>query len=96
MENTTTFTDNNGNKYDKHDVDYTTHIKYLFNVCNQETKEEFNEFNPIMSQDVFSRFELLNITNAFEKIKKTENTRMWENFVENAFNYRPHQPCCIQ
>jgi len=96
MENTTTFTDNNGNKYDKYDVDYTTHLKHLFNLCNQETKAEFNEFNPIMSQDIFSRFELLNITNAFEKIKKTENTRMWENFVENAFNYRPHQPCCIQ
>ena len=93
MENTTTFTDNNGNKYD---VDYTSYLKHLFNLCNQETKAEFNEFNPIMSKDIFSRIELLNVTDKFENIKKTENTRMWENFVENAFNYRPHQPCCIQ
>ena len=96
MENTTTFTDNNGNKYNKYDVDYTSHLKDLFNLCDTETQTEFNEFNPIMTQDVFCRFELLDITNAFEKIKKTENTRMWQNFVENAFNYRPHQPCCIQ
>ena len=96
MENASTFNANNEIKYDKYDVDYTTHLKYLFNVCNQETQKEFNEFNPIMYQDVFCRFELLNITNAFEKIKKTDQTRMWQNFVENAFNYRPYQPCCIQ
>jgi len=96
MENTTTFTDNNGNKYDKYDVDYTNHLKHLFNLCNIETQTEFNDYNPIMSKDVFSRIELLNVTDKFENIKKTENTRMWENFVENAFNYRPYQPCCIQ
>ena len=68
MENASTFNANNEIKYDKYDVDYTTHLKYLFNVCNQETQKEFNEFNPIMSQDVFRRHELLNITDVFEKI----------------------------
>ena len=96
MENSTTFNANNEIKYDKYDVDYTTHLKYLFNLCNIETQTEFNDYNPIMSKDVFSRIELLNVTDKFENIKKTENTRMWENFVENAFNYRPYQPCCIQ
>ena len=102
MERSTSFSAQNTNinedeiEYDKFDVDYTIHIKQLFSLCNQETKTEFNEFNPIMSQDVFRRHELLNITDVFEKIKKTENTRMWQNFIENAFNYKPHQPCCIQ
>ena len=96
MENTTTFTDNNGNKYDKYDVDYTNHLKYLFDLCNTETQKEFNNYNPIMSQNVFSRIELLTITDTFEQIKKTDNTIQWEKFVENAFNYRPYQPCCIQ
>ena len=96
MENSTTFTANNGQQYDNHDLTYTNHLKHLFNLCDSKSKEEFNDYNTIMLQDVFSRFELLDVTDKFEKIKKTENTRMWDNFVENAFNYRPHQPCCIQ
>jgi len=96
MYSTISFTGNNGKTYDHHDINYTNHLKNLFNLCDSKSKEEFNDYNTIMLQDVFSRFELLDITDTFEKIKKTENTRMWENFVENAFNYRPHQPCCIQ
>jgi len=55
MENSTTSIDNTGNQYDKHDVTYTNHLKHLFNLCNIETQTEFNDYNPIMSKDVFSR-----------------------------------------
>ena len=96
MENSTTFTPNSDTTYDKYDVTYTNFLKELFNSCNSETKEEFNTYTTIMNQNVFSRIELLAITDQFENIKKTENTRSWENFVVNAFNYRPYQPCCIQ
>ena len=45
MDKSFTFSANNDIQYDKYDVDYTTHLKHLFNVCNQETKEEVKTEN---------------------------------------------------
>ena len=68
----------------------------LEDLISRSNQGDFRNVVPYVDFKMQLPEEFLNVTDKFEKIKKTENTRMWENFVENAFNYRPYQPCCIQ
>jgi len=89
----------NSKKYDIFDIKYTTELKSHFAMCNTEIKKTFNTFSTIMIQDVFSRNELLDITDSFETyIKKNENLfniyeyiNVWNSFKDKAFNFRPWQ-----
>jgi len=86
--------------YNTYDLEYTTHLKNLFKLCNSKIKERFNAHTDIMSQYVFNSTELLSVLATYKNKNKNNNefmksSRMWDNFISNANNYKPSHHCSI-
>ena len=82
--------------YNTYDLEYTTHLKNLFKLCNSKIKERFNAHTDIMSQYVFNSTELLAVLETYKNNNEfMKSSRMWDNFVSNANNYKPSQNCFI-
>jgi len=86
--------------YNTYDLEYTTHLKNLFKLCDSKVKERFNSHTDIMSQYVFNSTELLSVLETYKNKNKNNNkfmksSRMWDNFISNANNYKPSHHCSI-
>ena len=83
------------------DLDYSNKMKELYNKnFTGELKEKFDEFtnNMMMTQAIIQSENLLNILNAFQinnNALVAENEWRWNQLSDNAFNYRPYQPCVV-
>jgi hypothetical protein len=82
--------------YNTYDLEYTNHLKNLFKLCDSKIKERFNAHTDIMSQYVFNSTELLAVLETYKNNNEfMKSSRMWDNFVSNANNYKPSQNCFI-
>ena len=82
--------------YNTYDLEYTTHLKNLFKLCDFEVKERFNAHTDIMSQYVFNSTELLSVLATYKNNNEfMKSSRMWDNFISNANNYKPSHHCSI-
>jgi len=83
------------------DLNYSNKMKELYNKnFTGELKEKFDEFtnNMMMTQAIIQSENLLNILNAFQinnNALVAENEWRWNQLSDNAFNYRPYQPCVV-
>jgi hypothetical protein len=83
------------------DLDYSNKMKELYNRnFTGELKEKFDEFtnNMMTNQAIIQRENLLDILNAFQinnNALVAENEWRWNQLSDNAFNYRPYQPCVV-
>ena len=95
MDAASTFTGTNGKTYDKLDQIYTNKLKEHFECCEEPVKEEFIKISKIITQPVFNRNELLDITDYvdlyFKQNNNSNRTENWFNFTNAAFNFRPWQ-----
>jgi hypothetical protein len=83
------------------DLDYSNKMKECYNSYFTGTlKEKFDEFtnNMMTNEATIPRDKLLDTLDAF-KVKNNllinENAWMWAPLANNAFNYRPYQPCVV-
>ena len=87
--------------YDKFDIMYATHMKRIYQVVEDKIKAEFNKYtdNLIDEEEAISRFKLLEATDTFKYkfilVNNKYDYANWFRFTDEAFNYRPHQPCII-
>lgn len=83
------------------ELDYSDKMKEIYNRnFTGELKEKFDEFtNNIMTTEANIKSEiLLDILHTFQvKNNKlvNENSWRWNQLSDNAFNYRPYQPCAV-
>lgn len=96
-------------KYDQYDILYAAHMKRMYKYVDDDIKNEFTKFteNLIDGEDAISRNKLLNAIDDFKctviynSIIKKDNKDaeyrfiQWMKFTDEAFNYRPYQPCVI-
>jgi len=83
------------------DLEYSNKMKELYNNnFTGELKEKFDEFtnNMMTSEAIIKRDNLLDILDDF-KLKNNavvvDNSHAWVLLSDNAFNYRPYQPCVV-
>ena len=83
------------------ELDYSNKMKEIYNInFTGELKEKFDEFtnNMMTKQAIIKSDNLLNILDNFQ-VKNSElvakNSWMWNRLSDNAFNYRPYQPCVV-
>ena len=83
------------------DLEYSNKMKELYNNnFTGELKEKFDEFtnNMMTAEAIITRDNLLDILDDF-KLKNNEvvvdNSHAWILLSDNAFNYRPYQPCVV-
>ena len=95
--------------YDKYDILYASHLKRMYTYVDDTIKLEFNKFTEnLLDEKEITRNQLLNAIDNFPykyqyKINKDENKdknkvidfSAWIRFTDEAFNYRPYQPCVI-
>ena len=96
-------------KYDQYDILYAAHMKRMYKYVDNDIKNEFTKFteNLIDEENSISRNNLLNAIDDFKctliynSIIKKDNKDaeyrfiQWMKFTDEAFNYRPYQPCVI-
>ena len=88
------------NNYDKYDILYAAHMKRMYVYVETDIKEEFNTYTEnIIDDQAICRIKLLNAIDTFKYkfklLKNTDNYKNWMKFTDEAFNYRPYQPCII-
>jgi hypothetical protein len=83
------------------DLEYSNKMKELYNnKFTGELKEKFDEFtnNMMTAEAIIKRDNLLDILDDF-KLKNNavvvDNSHAWVLLSDNAFNYRPYQPCVV-
>lgn len=96
--------------YDQYDVLYAVHMKRMYKYVDTTLIFEFNKFTEnLLDEHEINRNQLLNAIDNFSyinqyKIDKDENKEdenkvinftAWMRFTDEAFNYRPYQPCII-
>ena len=76
-------------------------MKRIYLVVEDKIKAEFNKYtdNLIDEEEAISRFKLLEATDTFKYkfilVNNKYDYSNWFRFTDEAFNYRPHQPCII-
>jgi len=88
--------------YDQYDVLYATHMKRMYAYVENDIKIEFTKFTEhlIDEENAISRNKLLDAIDEFKHILLKNNDtnndyKNWIRFTDEAFNYRPYQPCII-
>ena len=82
-------------------LDYSNKMKELYNNnFTGELKEKFDEFtnNMMTTEAIITRDNLLDLLDVFQVknyVLVNENVGMWSRLSDNAFNYRPYQPCVV-
>ena len=84
-------------QYDEHD---NTYAKKLFSIfkrdVDEETQKRFNKFTDrLMSEPRINRFSLLGAISDYEKTDDGRKYPFPVSFTDEAFNYRPYQPCVV-
>lgn len=90
-------------KYDKYDTMYSTKLNINFYKLEDEIKKHFNDFtNNLMDEKQINRNSLLDAVDEFQNNEKYKYLNLdknqnyeWVNFTNDAFNYRPYQPCIV-
>jgi hypothetical protein len=92
---------NTAEYWEQMDLKYSNKMKEIYNRSfSGELKEKFDEFTNSMmiTQAIITRDNLLDLLDVFQ-VKNhalvSENVRMWAMLSDNAFNYRPYQPCVV-
>lgn len=87
--------------YDNFDELYARHLKLKYVYVEVDIKEEFNKHTEnLLDERYICRNKLLDAIDTFgykfmlNKKDKYEYSG-WTKFTDEAFNYRPHQPCII-
>ena len=75
-------------------------MRRLYEYVETDIKEEFNTFTEhLIDENAISRHQLLDAIDTFKYkyklLKNTDNYSNWMRFTDEAFNYRPYQPCII-
>ena len=86
--------------YDNYDILYAKHVRRMYEYVETDIKEEFNTFTEqLIDDNAISRHQLLDAIDTFKYkyklLKNTDNYSNWMRFTDEAFNYRPYQPCII-
>lgn len=87
--------------WEKMDLDYSNKMKEIYNRnFSGELKEKFDEFtnNMMTTEAVIQRNNLLDLLDVFRAKNNAivvDNSRAWNLLSDNAFNYRPYQPCVV-
>jgi hypothetical protein len=86
--------------YDNYDILYAKHVRRLYEYVETDIKEEFTTFTEhLIDDNAISRHQLLDAIDTFKYkyklLKNTDNYSNWMRFTDEAFNYRPYQPCII-
>lgn len=86
--------------YDNYDILYAKHVRRMYQYVETDIKEEFNTFTEhLIDDNAISRHQLLDAIDTFKYkyklLKNTDNYSNWMRFTDEAFNYRPYQPCII-
>lgn len=90
--------------YDQYDVLYASHMKRMYTYVENNIKIEFTKFTEhlIDEENAISRNKLLDAIDEFKDIFLKNNDtnsnndyKHWVRFTDEAFNYRPYQPCII-
>jgi hypothetical protein len=83
------------------DLDYSNKMKEIYNRnFTGALKEKFDEFtnNMMTIEAVITRDKLLDLLDVFQvknHVLVNDNSLMWAPLSNNAFNYRPYQPCVV-
>ena len=87
--------------WERMNLDYSNKMKEIYNRdFSGALKENFDKFtnNMMKTEAIITRDKLLDTLDAF-KVKNyflvNENAWMWAPLSNNAFNYRPYQPCVV-
>jgi hypothetical protein len=87
--------------YDNFDELYARHLKLKYVYVEVDIKEEFNKHTEhLLDERYICRNKLLDAIDTFGykfMINKKDKYAYsgWTGFTDEAFNYRPHQPCII-
>ena len=89
--------------YNEYDTKYATELLKYFKRLNEKIKIDFNNFTEnLMDEKQITRHSLLNAIDEFKKseiyinnYKQNIYVQNWIYFIDNAFNCRPYQPCCV-
>ena len=87
--------------WEKMDLDYSNKMKEIYNRnFSGELKEKFDEFtnNMMTNEAVITRNKLLDLLDMFQANNNAliaKNAHSWAMVSDNAFNYRPYQPCVV-
>ena len=89
-------------EYDQYDILYAAHMTRMYAYVDANIKLEFNKFTEnLLDEKKITRIQLLNAIDTFtyKEENKEENKVIdfsaWSRFKDEAFNYRPYQPCII-
>ena len=89
------------NVYDNYDLLYANHMQYLYTYVELNIKNKFDIFTEnLVYEKYINRNQLLNAIDNFKykfvfTIKNKDEYLGWTKFSDEAFNYRPYQPCII-
>lgn len=82
--------------YDQWDTDYAFTLCRSFEGHSKETQASFNAFtNNLMNEKQINRNGLLNAIEGYDAAAEYKDEPLMDSFRENAWNYRPNQPCTI-
>ena len=87
--------------YDNFDELYARHLKLKYVYVEVDIKEKFNKHTEqLLDERYICRNKLLDAIDTFKYksiiIKDIKDDYVgWVRFTDEAFNYRPHQPCII-
>jgi hypothetical protein len=87
--------------YDNFDELYARHLQIKYLYVEVDIKKEFNKYTEnLLDERYICRNKLLDAIDKFGykfMINKKDkyNYSGWTSFTDEAFNYRPHQPCII-
>ena len=87
--------------WERMDLDYSNKMKEIYNRnFNGPLKEKFDEFtnNMMTTETIIQRDKLLDLLDVFQvknHVLVNDNSLMWAPLSNNAFNYRPYQPCVV-
>ena len=79
--------------YDEYDKKYADYMKSLRFFGNRQPFDDFTE--NLLEESHISRFQLLDAINDYKIAGLNDEYPLETNFIDEAFNYRPHQPCTI-
>ena len=95
MTELTTFLPYRSGTYDISDKDYAEKLRKYYNqYVSSQMKINFNRFSKnLINEEYINRYGLLNAISDFKKTDPFLDSMedpMWDNFEDNAFNYRPY------
>ena len=85
--------------YNIHDTTYASKLCVSFYTLEEVIQSKFNIFTENLMND--KQIDRISLLRAIDDFTKSETDKIlfrhytWLSFTDIAFNYRPHQNCCI-